>query len=367
MTTDTIADQGTLTTANVADPAVTNDNAAATTPETTAPAADPNTSRRQTIAAVFDALEDKTADDGEAAKPAEAKPTGSLPKVDPAENKPAPTIDPITGRTVEPIKPPASMPAPLREKWSNVDPQFQKFWVDRERDMARTMQDVSEDRKFAKELRNVISPYEDTLKQLGATAPAHIGDLLALSRGLYMGNPQQRAKIIVDLTNSFRPDAQTMVALFNGQQVSIPAVTAPAPQPSEDQIADQVLERRQQQEFVNRSQAVLTDIQNDPAYEFFPDVRGRMSKLVEAGLVEGATPEEVLKNAYTMAVSQDKTIQEVLAERARASAAPTANTTRGQAPRSVKPSLGTGRANSPASKPMSSREATLAAWDKLKV
>jgi hypothetical protein len=353
MTTDTIADQDSLTTANVADSAVTPD-APAAIPADSAPA-DPNTARRQTIAAAFDAL---GAEEG--AEPTKA----ALPKVEPAA-APAPTIDPITGRAVEPMKPPASMSAALREKWSTVDPQFQKYWLDRERDMATKLTETADERKFAKEMRDVIAPHEASLSSLGTTAAKHVSELLELSRGLHAGTPQQRAKIIVDLTNHFKPDANTMVALFNGQAVQVPPVQAPQRQLSEQEIADKVIAEREQAQFAEEAKNVLAQFQSDPANEFLPDVQERMAKLISAGLVEGDSIIESYKNAYDMAVAQDKGIQEVLKARALTPQIQPAQAAR-QAPRSVKPSLGTGRANAPASKPMSSREAVAAAWEQLK-
>lgn len=318
--------------------------------EATAKTPEP-TDLRSTIASALDAQ-----------KPAEEPSKANEPEKQAAEaKKPEPQVDPITGRTLEAMKPPASMPPMLREKWGAVDPQFQKYWLDRERDISQTMTRTSDERKFAKEMREAIAPHEDFLREGGITAVQHVGDLLKISRVLHTGTPVQIAGLFDQLLRRYQPDINTLMALSNGQPVQIPHMQAPTPQRSDQEIADAVFAEREAKQREAEAQHLAEQFAADPKNEFFEHLRPRMAALVSAGVFDHLESiDQVYRAAYDTAVANDPEVQAVLRQRA---AVPPAVTQQQEIPRTIKPSLGTGKQSKPPVKAMSSREAVEAAWN----
>ena len=357
--TDTTADLDKAT----PDVAPTNDT---TNDAPTAPAPSEASAPKSLRDSIVNALEKQVA-----AKPADVPATSTAKPTDaPAAPAPAPaatdgkTIDPITGREVEPIKVPGGIRPELRDKWTSLSPDWQKHISEREKSISQLLNSTTDDRKFAKEMRDVVSPHEDVLRASGITAAQHINVLMNMSRALHLGDPHQRARVIVDLMKSFKPDGNTMSALLNGQQANIPPVAKPAP--SREQIADEVLRERESKESEQTMQQALSSFEADTANEWYENVRVQMGKIISAGLVEMPDAATALKNAYDMAVKNDASIQSVLSQRQAASApAPAPAPTQQPLPRSAKPSLGAGKATPGPARKMTSTQAAQAAWDAL--
>jgi hypothetical protein len=252
-------------------------------------------------------------------------------------------IDPISGRVLEPIKPPGSLTPALREKWKDVDPRFQKFFTDREREIANTMNETVEARRIANSFKDIATPYESMLRKFGITAEQHTKELFNLSHGLNSGTPQERATIIYNLIQHFQPDAGTLEQLFNGQQ-PVQQVQQPAAVDVEAEVQRILAER--EVETVNRqAENILTHFASKPGHEYFDDVKVTMGKIIDAGLVEGSG-EQLLENAYELACSRHPEISQL--NRYRAVQQPV---------RSVKPSLGAGRPQPKQQREMSISEA----------
>lgn len=299
---------------------------------------------------------------------AQTKPTvkTALPAAAPAPAATAPTtteaeVDPITGRAIEPIKPPAGMPAGIREKWGSLDRTVQKYWVDRELDIQQTLSKTGTERKLAGEFKEIATPYEPMLRQFGITATEHARELFNLSYSLNNGTPQSRAQILYNLITHFKPDAGTLQALFAGQA---PQVAAPAPAPAVNVQAevDRVLTERAAREEEARVDTAVASFANDPANEFYKDVAPLMAKIIDAELVQGSDLTSLFKEAYALACQRTPEIKQILDQRA-AAARPTAPAVR-PVPQ-VKPSLNGGIRSQVPVKPMTAREAAEAAYDRL--
>jgi hypothetical protein len=265
-------------------------------------------------------------------------------------------VDPISGRTLEPIKAPV-LPVSLRDKWGTLPREFQQYWADRERDMAVKIQETTDDRKLAKEFKDIASPYEAMLRQHNTTATAHVSDLLKASYTLNTGTPQQRAEVFYGLLAQFQPDAATLQALIQRKPIPMAQQQAAKPVNVQEEV-DKALKTREETRAVNEGKAAADAFKADPANEFFDDVRDTMSKAIDAGFVQGSTWPELLKKAYDFAVQQHPEIKKVLADRATA-ATPAAKP---KPVASVKPSLGPGNRNASPKKKMSPQEAVEWAW-----
>jgi hypothetical protein len=295
--------------------------------------------------------------------------TTALPKLaEPEAQKaePAKEVDPITGRELEPIRAPGRMTPTLREKWGTVPREMQKFWVDRERDMQSKLQETASERKLANEFTQIVSPYEDMLRQHGTNAVAHAKDLFNLDHQLRTGSGAVKAQIIHSLITHFQPDVQTLVQLANGSRGQ--------PAPEAQQTPDvQAMVRKEMEELARTQaegkqeaevQSTMESFAADPKNEFLDDLKPLMAKAIEAGFVEGKDFNELFRNAYDFAAKQHPEVSQVLAGRANASVQGAANPTT-KPVQSVKPSLASGgRGGQTQPRFKSAREAVEAAWNK---
>lgn len=258
------------------------------------------------------------------------------------ELKPGQVFDPVSNRVLDPITAPGGLTPTLREKWSTVPREFQQYWSERERHMSQQLQETAEARRGWNEFRQVSQPYEALLRQNNTTATQHAQQLFNLSYQLQTGTPQRKAEIFVHMLKEFQPDAQTLQALLAGQQVA-PQTTTQPPVNVAKEIERFEAERAaklQQQSAESAAQAFA----NDPANEFFSDVRDMMGKAIDAGLVDGANEAELLKNAYEFSCRNHPDVSKVLAGRTTA-ATPTAKPAPVARPNGqVKPTLGAPRA-----------------------
>lgn len=300
-------------------------------------------------------------------KPAEDKteaPKTAMPTLDPSKPTVAETtkeIDPISGRELEAIKAPNSMSPALREKWGTVPRQMQQYWIDRERDMSTKLQETAQERKLAQEFREVAAPYEAMLRQHNTTAAAHAKELFNLSHSLLTGTPQHKAQVFASMLNHYKPDPAALQAALAGQPVQ--AMNTAPKQVDISAEVERTIAARETKRMEAEAVSLAESFSRDPKNEFFEDVKGLMQKGIEAGLVNPNQPvNTMLKEAYDWACQQHPEVRGILTTRTQV-AAPVAATAIAKPVGSVKPSLGTGNRSGTA-KPMSLREATLAAWDK---
>lgn len=304
---------------------------------------------------------------GDIEKPAAVE-EPAKPKLQPGQE-----IDPISGRVLDPIKAPASMTPELREQWSTVPRRMQQYWSDREKHIATELGRTAEARKFHDEFRSMTAPYEATLKQYGITATQHAKELFNLSHQITVGTPQQRAAIFVQMLKQYQPDAATMQAMLEGQNVSVQPFTEPKVQLSDDELADRALAKREASALEDDATAAMAQFEQDPANEFYGDLKSTMGKLIDSGVIAGPDMATMLRQAYDLAAAQHPGIQDVLKARAAAQAAaapviaptsPKTAPTSAQISRptpSVKPSVGGGVQRTQQTRFKSARDAARAA------
>ena len=281
----------------------------------------------------------------------DGKPKTALPKLG---TEAAPTakpelekqVDPITGRTLEPMKAPAGWTPALREKWSTVDPQVQKFIRDQEVGMAKKLQDVSEERKLASEFKEVVAPYEAMLRTFNISAKDHVKELMNLSHTLNTGSPQIKAQVIHNLISHFKPDFATLEQLSRGFQPDVAQKTS-QPVNVEEEV-QKVLSKREQEAQERQVATEIESFSTDASNEFYSDVRETMGRILNAGLVDAPTMPALLKKAYDLACSQHPEISQIIASRSTAQPS-----TSPQATRQIKPSLGNGNKSRLAARPIS--------------
>ena len=331
-----------------------------TQPVETREAGSEPTSLHDTISEAYDRL--MQVDTGQPKEPTgQSKPATNTQKVLTPQQAQANTpegIDPVSGRPIEAIKAPQSLTPTLREKWGSVDRDFQKFWVDRERQMQNFANEAAEHKKVAADYRQVLAPYEKVIKDSGLNPNNVVAKLLEVNHELAFGSPDRKAQLIYNLISTYRPDATVLQQLFAGTRQPMAISTPPKPQEPVDidaEVEKRLAERSQQQVTSSMDQAIQ-DFANDPANEFFNDVKETMGKIVGSGLVQGTDAKDLLSRAYQMAVQNHPEIASVVAARQRVAAPPP------KPVGSVKPSLGASARSKAPEKKMNAREAVEYAW-----
>lgn len=335
---------------------------------------------RDHLSEAFDRLQK----DGEAKAKAKAdqgpgKRKVEAPKTDKVPAKTAPDavqkdVDPISGRELEPVKAPQSMPASLRETWKDMPRAHQEYWAKREQDMAQNYGRLGAGAKFAESIQKAAKPIEAFIKQVNLPLEKVTQGLYADAAVLWTGTPQQKAQMIDRIIRTTQPDMQVLSALAAGKNVNVQA----PPKPIDiDAEVEKRIQAREQENANKQSQDLIESFRNDPANEFihyteFADkLELQMGAAIEQGFIpmEGKTHAEILKAAYDFAVKNNAQIQGILAARGQqpnGQQQPAAGKPVVKAVRSAKPSPGAGIASKqPAKKYSSTRDAASAAWDEL--
>src|SRR5665213_3437805 len=282
------------TTPSVETPSVATDTKTTTTPTTETPKVEAKQENHSVIGDAFDELqakkekEDKEDVGGKrkvAVPPAIAKPNvaTSVAAVVPED------IDPLTGVKLEVVKAPQALPAVLREKWASMPRDFQKYYAQRELDMAQNMSKLGADSKFAKE----IQKYGEDIKPILEYNKINLGQFTQRAfiemKALIMGNPQQKAVILANLIKQYQPDGPTLRAVIEGKPVNVPQQQQPI---NIDQGVEKRIAKQRETETQTSMGTAIEAFKSDPANEFAGDLENQMASAITGGYVvtDGKTP-----------------------------------------------------------------------------
>lgn len=286
----------------------------------------------------------------EAAEPAEAsaQPEATEP-VEPSEPQPDPY-----GLA------PQHVGASLKAKWKDLDPDIRKDIVEREKDVHKGFTKFDEERVLGKQVREVVKPYENFIRQLGAEPVQAFDYLLKTDYALRTADPASRKAMFLKAAKDY------------GVDLSDAATTNDNPQPQ--QFVDPRLETLEQK--INRLEAErnndiaarrdeeqrsinaqIESFASDPAHPYYERVKPIMAALLQngqAGSLEEAYDRAVFADPETRALHLAATREAEDRKRA-AEASEKARKAR-QASPSVTGAPGSSVPTSPASGPSSSLE-----------
>ena len=216
------------------------------------------------------------------------------------------------------IKAPINWGAEAREEWGNVPASVKQTIVDREREIATTMQNTVEARRTHDHVANLGNKFASVLAAEGAESPLQaVEHLLTTVAQLQMGNSAQKAQRMASLISHYNIDIGALDQALVGET---PEVS------QEDQIQQGVMAVLNQmgidpnnpappqggqgpsQEDVNSQ---IAEFAKDN--EFLMDVREDMADLFEIATKQGKTL--TLKEAYDKAVAMNEGVQKVIANR----------------------------------------------------
>lgn len=221
----------------------------------------------------------------------------------PAEVVQAPSAEKpqdVAPKAQEPIRAPASWSVAAKAKFDSLDPDLKSEIVKREREVDRGFADRATQLKRYEPLEQVIAPHRERLALAGIDEGAYVRSLVTADEMLRGPN---RLQALQQIAQTYGIPLQQ---LAQGQNQP-PAQVHPDIQRLEGQVAaltNQFSAQRQTEAQAQTSQLTSTieRFAADPANLYFENVRRQVAALLRSGVVQGATHEEQLKNAYDQAV-----------------------------------------------------------------
>lgn len=201
--------------------------------------------------------------------------------------QPEPVLTPTTRQV------PKSWPKEMHDYWGKTDPKVQEYWETREQQMLTGLDQYKTDAQLAKQFRDSLTPYQQTLKQLNLDPVTAAKHLFQADHTLRYSPPDQRLAYFKELAKTYGVDLGTVQAAAEAAPVD-PTVKALQEQMHQIQSG---LTARQQQDYetlqANTSKEVET-FASDPLHPHFNDVADDIVLLLKTGLP--------LQEAYDKAV-----------------------------------------------------------------
>lgn len=281
--------------------------------------------RRETIEAAFEAAETPAPVAVVASEPttlevaAEKEPIGA-----PAEQAGTPVAEtpaPIEAKPED--RAPQAWKAPLKAKWSTLDPEVRQEISRRERETTQVLNDSAQARQLTQTLLQTVQPYQARLQQIGANPIQAMDRLLKADAFLSSAPAAARAQYMATLIKGYGIDIAALDSALAG---------GASPTGGADPIDSRVEQLLQQrlapfQSFINQQQQrdqqayqaqereaaqTVEQMASDTAkYPHFEAVRSLMADLVEFSASKGQTL--TIDTAYNRAIAMDPTISQAVA------------------------------------------------------
>lgn len=181
---------------------------------------------------------------------------------------------------------PVSWKPEFKAHWDKVPAELRPYMHQREGELARGFQEVASARSAASAVLGEFAPYAEQLQRENTTPVQAIRTLLQTAHSLRTGGNEYRKAIILNLAQQYGVD---LSAPYNAQLATAEAQAAQLA--TERMYGQASVAQRQEQEAVAQFHAFA----NDPANEFFAQVRVGMSQLLGSGVAQD------MKSAYDMA------------------------------------------------------------------
>lgn len=222
--------------------------------------------RRAAIEAAFEhveaqepeAIAEKVLEAVEPVEKEEAPAEASEPKEEQAPEEQEEVKDEPAEKEVKADRAPQSWKPEAREAWAELPDSAKREISRREREVATTLQQTAEERRFAQEIQTSFKPYEADLRSAGLTPKAVVEDLLNTAQVLRRGAPEQRAHMVASIIREHGVDLVALNDLLSKPQ------SAPRHDPVAQRVAqlEAAEQQRQRQAQVQQDQAMLAPTEN---------------------------------------------------------------------------------------------------------
>lgn len=261
---------------------------------------------------------------------AAAKPVAPVTPAAPLQGDVKPAVAPAQAQPPE-MKAPQSWRGPAKETWAQLPEAARVEVLRREKEIARELANVGEERKVAQAFKQAVAPYEAMIRAEGSTPERAVGNLLQTAMALRTAPPAHKAQLVASLISDFGVPLDGLVAALQGQPVAHqPQQAAPMVDPGT--IAQQVEQRLMQQLAAQREQVLLQKatqetesfldgraVHGPDGTDYSEDIRESMADIIERATRRGSTI--TLERAYSMAAREHPEVSKVLERQERAASA----------------------------------------------
>ena len=202
--------------------------------------------------------------------------------------------------TPEPdIEAPNSWKAEAKQHWNTLPKEVKQYIVDRETEVHKGFTRQDEERTFGKQLKDVLTPYMAMIQAEGATPSQAVQSLLNTAYTLRTANPAQKAELFRSLAQQYQVPLEE---LTQQQQYVDPALEQLQSRLAQIERENQMLQQQRVMQNQYEMESTIAAFGSKPGHEHLGDVSAHMSALIQSGVVQGATPDELLENAYQQAI-----------------------------------------------------------------
>jgi hypothetical protein len=280
-------------------------------------------SQADTTESVRDTSEARTADTGESSAAEETSGTLAAAKAK-AEGAPddavagAPKTEPVADKSLKQFeKAPASWKPGARERWMTLPADVRAEVHRRESEATQVLQETAQARQVMGGLQQMSQKYAPMLQAEGVDILQATERLADIATRLRFSPQAEKARMMAYLVGEFGVD----IAMLDNALAGVPQPQS-SQQTFTDPRLDALLQQRdqwqqeRQQKLQTEASKDIAAFGQDPAHEFFSDVRDIMADLLDVADKRGVDLD--LKGAYDRAIRIHPDIAKVIEQRAAA-------------------------------------------------
>lgn len=202
---------------------------------------------------------------------------------------------------------PKSWKTEMHPYWSKLDPAVQKYYVEREKQMLDGLEQYKTEAQQAKTWREALTPYQQTLKQLGLDELTAAKSLFQADHILRYSPPEQKHAYFKRLAENYGIDLGTVGTIATVQSNGQPAQVDPTLKAIQDKLAavESTLTARQQADLQAAQERTAKEVDafaSDKAHPHFDEVADDMPPFLKQGMS--------LQDAYERAVWANPVVRE---------------------------------------------------------
>lgn len=209
------------------------------------------------------------------------------------------TTETPTNAGASALEVPKSWRADMHPYWQSLDPKVQAYYIEREKQMLDGLDGYKTEAQFAKSLKEALTPYQQTLKQLGVDEIQAAKSLFQADHLLRYSTPEQKRAYFEQLAKNYG------IELGQTAQPSTPVDPVVQSLQAKLQQIEQTFAQQQDaatKQAYAQAQKDLDAFAADPAHPHFNAVADDMVTLLKTGLS--------LQDAYERAVWMNPVVRE---------------------------------------------------------
>jgi len=208
---------------------------------------------------------------------------------------------------VPPLEMPASLKREFGDKWKSLPRDVQEFWADREKTIHQGFTKMDDERSFAKNMREVITPYQAMIQAEGSDPITATKTLLNFAYTMRHGSQDQKLALFDSMCDLYNLNRQDIYNRWTGNAPRTdPQVSAL--QQELNALKGQITQEQQfrQQAEDGQVNATIDDFASQPGHEHFEAVRYEMGLLLKEGIAND------MEDAYQRAIWANPSIRSTL-------------------------------------------------------